>query len=138
MAFLCSCAITDLPRNGGVPTSAPPRRCAERQQCVTTQADGSVTSGTSQMTSVNDPVVERLKQRGLALTRENYLKLAYPDGPPEPLPAELLAQIDEALRDATFAYSRDGLAETKAWQRHRHSAKRSSDRSKVKGRPKKA
>ena len=45
-----------------------------------------------------DPIVARMKARGLPLTRKVYLELAYPDGAPDPLPGELEAAIPDELR----------------------------------------
>lgn len=47
--------------------------------------------------SGHDPVLERMKERGLPLTRKMYLTLAYPDGVPDPLPAEEEALIPDEL-----------------------------------------
>src|SRR5262245_34199372 len=73
--------------------------------------------------SGNDPIVERLKARGLPLTRTNYLRLAYPEGAPEPLPAEELVMMEEALRQAQSqpSSSPEGASESQAWQTHRRS-----------------
>jgi hypothetical protein len=75
--------------------------------------------------SGNDPVVERLKARGLPVTRTNYLKLAYPEGAPEPLPAEELAMMEEALRQSGDSRKRvrrrRARASQQAWLKHRHS-----------------
>lgn len=45
----------------------------------------------------SDPLVAVMKQRGIPLTRENWLKLAYPEGAPDPMPAEALAEIPPEL-----------------------------------------
>jgi len=47
---------------------------------------------------VSDPVLARMKARGLSLTRITWLELAFPDGAPDPLPAEVEASIPEELR----------------------------------------
>lgn len=39
----------------------------------------------------SDPLLEKMKQRGIPPTLENYLTLAYPDGVPDPVPPEELA-----------------------------------------------
>ena len=69
----------------------------------------------------DDPVVEHLKRRGFPVTRENFLKFAYPEGAPDPLPGELEAIVQEALEKAAMpaGYDREGLAESRAWQKHR-------------------
>ena len=45
-----------------------------------------------------DPVLARMKARGLPLTRAVWLELSFPDGVPDPLPAELDAAIPAELR----------------------------------------
>ncbi|MGZ5120589.1 MAG: hypothetical protein ACXWCW_26815 [Burkholderiales bacterium] len=70
----------------------------------------------------SDPVVEHLKRRGLPVTRENYLNWAYPEGAPDPMPGELEAIVQDALKNAALpeGYNEEGLAESEAWQKHRH------------------
>ncbi len=48
--------------------------------------------------AAEDPLLERMKERGLPLTREMWLELNYPDGVPDPLPGELEAAIPDELR----------------------------------------
>lgn len=46
-----------------------------------------------------DPIIEMLMRDSIPVTRENYLRHAYPPhGLPEPLPAELEAALPEELR----------------------------------------
>ena len=45
-----------------------------------------------------DPLLEHMKARGIPLTRKHYLELAYPDGVPEPFPAELESELPPELR----------------------------------------
>jgi hypothetical protein len=45
-----------------------------------------------------DPVVEMLLKHSIPVTRENYLKLAYPTGAPDPMPAELESMLPEELQ----------------------------------------
>ena len=47
-----------------------------------------------------DPVLEHMKRLGLPLTRASYLDFNYPDGVPNPLPAEIAASVPRWLRDA--------------------------------------
>ena len=44
------------------------------------------------------PVLERMKERGMPLTLENYLRLAYPEGAPDPMSGEELAMIPPEVR----------------------------------------
>lgn len=60
-----------------------------------------------------DPVVAHLLDRGLQVTRRNYLDFAFPDGVPRPLDAEVDAGVRSALdkyrraqRDAQIAIRR--------------------------------
>ena len=46
-----------------------------------------------------DPLVEHMKRLGLPLTRAAYLNFNYPDGVPEPMPAEIAASVPRWLRD---------------------------------------
>jgi hypothetical protein len=73
-----------------------------------------------------DPIVEHLRDRALPVTRENYLLFAYPEGAPDPMPGELEAIVQEALKNATLreGYSEEGLAESLAWQKHRERQRR--------------
>jgi hypothetical protein len=48
----------------------------------------------------SSPLLETMKANGIPLTRENYLNLAYPDGVPDPMPAELEGEIPLDLRTA--------------------------------------
>jgi len=43
------------------------------------------------------PVIEYMKQNGIPLTRENYLRLNYLGNPPKELPAELEAELPHEL-----------------------------------------
>ncbi len=45
-----------------------------------------------------DPLLASIKRRQIPLTRANYLAEAYPDGVPNPLPAELEAELPEQFR----------------------------------------
>ncbi len=45
-----------------------------------------------------DPLLQSMRARGIALTREAYLNLAYPNGAPNPLPPELEAGLPSELR----------------------------------------
>jgi hypothetical protein len=44
-----------------------------------------------------DPLLEWMKANGEPLSRERYLALAYPEGAPNPLPAELEAGLPREL-----------------------------------------
>jgi hypothetical protein len=44
------------------------------------------------------PVALRLLQLGIPVTVENYLDYAYTDPVPNPVPAEMLAEAEEAVR----------------------------------------
>lgn len=49
-----------------------------------------------------DYVLEYMKQHNIPLTRENYLEINYMGNPPDPMPAELEAEIpDEVKGDST-------------------------------------
>lgn len=49
-----------------------------------------------------DYVLEYMKQHNIPLTRENYLEINYMGSPPDPMPAELEAEIpDEVKGDST-------------------------------------
>ena len=50
-----------------------------------------------------NPIVQRLVKLGLPLTVENYLNFDWPDGPPKPVPTELLVQAEQALAQANPA-----------------------------------
>lgn len=43
------------------------------------------------------PTAMLLKKRGLPLTVESYLRFAYPDGVPRPVPAELIQEAQDAI-----------------------------------------
>lgn len=75
--------------------------------------------------SGNDPVLQRLRVLGRPLTRAEYVKLAFPEGEPDPMPGELEAQIQEALNTVKLpaGYNEEGLSESEAWQKHRQSQK---------------
>ncbi len=45
-----------------------------------------------------DPVLDHMRDRGMPLTRRAYL-FSYPDGVPDPLPAEIAASVPRELRD---------------------------------------
>ena len=45
-----------------------------------------------------DSVKAHLKERGIPLSRESYLKVAYPDGAPNPMPAELEMMLPAEIR----------------------------------------
>lgn len=45
----------------------------------------------------SDPLLDHLLKKG-PVTRESYLTFAYPDGVPDPLPAELEAQLPRPLQ----------------------------------------
>lgn len=49
---------------------------------------------------VDNAILEQLVLRGLAATEANYLMLAFPEGVPDPLPAEYRAEMEEALEHA--------------------------------------
>ena len=46
-----------------------------------------------------DPLLELMRQQQIPLTRENYLRLAYPEGVPDPWPAELEETLPPEIRD---------------------------------------
>ncbi len=46
----------------------------------------------------HDATLARMKRLGRPLTREVYLSMEYPDGVPDPLPAELEDMIPDELR----------------------------------------
>jgi hypothetical protein len=48
----------------------------------------------------SNPLLDWMKAHGLPLTRQVYLELNYPDGVPDPLPAEVEAEIPGELREA--------------------------------------
>ena len=48
--------------------------------------------------SVPGPIVEGMKRRGIPVTPQNWLELAFPDGAPDPMPGELLQTIPPELR----------------------------------------
>jgi hypothetical protein len=48
-----------------------------------------------------DPLLGFMRARGIPLTRENYLDLAYPDGLPDPWTAELEGQLPIELRETS-------------------------------------
>ncbi len=52
--------------------------------------------------SGSDPIVASLRERGLPVTVENYLSVAYPEGPPRPLPVELKQEAQRAVRAAAL------------------------------------
>lgn len=43
-------------------------------------------------------IAAHLAKRGIPLTRENYLRFAYPDGAPGPMPAELEMELPEKIQ----------------------------------------
>lgn len=45
-----------------------------------------------------DLLVEYMIKKGIHLTRENYLDMAYPEGAPDPMPAELEAMLPEIFQ----------------------------------------
>lgn len=45
-----------------------------------------------------DPVLNHMVRRGLPLTREVYLELAFPDGAPDPMPPELEGELPEEFQ----------------------------------------
>jgi len=45
-----------------------------------------------------------MRSRGIPLTLENYLALAFPEGTPDPMPAELEATIPLELRQQGEEY----------------------------------
>lgn len=47
-----------------------------------------------------DPLLDYMKRHGLPLTRETYLELDYPEGPPDPFPAELEEGLPPEVRGA--------------------------------------
>ena len=47
----------------------------------------------------SSPVLNCMKAHGMPLTRRAYLEFNYPDGVPDPLPAELEAEIPRELRE---------------------------------------
>lgn len=49
----------------------------------------------------SDPVLDHLLGKGEA-TRESYLAYAYPEGAPNPLPAELEAQLPKPLQSSAL------------------------------------
>lgn len=69
------------------------------------------------------PVVQHLRYLALPVTRENYLKYAYPEGAPEPLSGEEQAIMEEALSKGALpeGYDEEGLAESIAFEKHRYS-----------------
>jgi len=73
------------------------------------------------LSGISSPVTQELIRRGLPVTRTNWLNLAYPEGAPNPLPAELEAQVREALAEASLpeGYNQEGVEESLAWQKHR-------------------
>jgi len=44
------------------------------------------------------PIALRLLQRGIPVTVENWLSFNYPDNLPDPVPAEIQAEAEEAVR----------------------------------------
>ena len=46
-----------------------------------------------------DPLLAAMQQRGIPLTRDNYLKIAYPEGVPNPLDPEIEAELPAMIRD---------------------------------------
>ena len=46
----------------------------------------------------SSPIVGVMQARGIPRTRENYLKLAYPEGAPDQLPAEVEASLPREVR----------------------------------------
>lgn len=48
----------------------------------------------------DDLLVRYMTERDIPVTRENYLSLAWPDGPPNPWTAELEAQLPERIRSS--------------------------------------
>jgi hypothetical protein len=44
------------------------------------------------------PLMDWMRSRGIPLTRENYLRLEYPEGLPEPWTAELEAELPAEIR----------------------------------------
>ena len=48
--------------------------------------------------SEKDPVVEALKRYKVPVTRSNWIKFSYPDGPPKPWTAEHEAELPEELQ----------------------------------------
>ena len=45
-----------------------------------------------------DPIVEGMKRRGIPVTRQNWLGLAFPEEAPDPMPGELLQTSPPELR----------------------------------------
>jgi len=45
-----------------------------------------------------DPMVEWMQSMGIPITRSRYLSLSYPDGVPDPMPAELEAELPDEIR----------------------------------------
>ena len=50
--------------------------------------------------SVSRSIAEQLLTRGISVTVENYLAYAYPDWLPDPLPASIMHEAEEAVRYA--------------------------------------
>lgn len=71
-------------------------RCARRESGRAARARGAEARAAGVST---DPVLEYMERQGLPRTRAQYLALAYKEGAPDPLPAELEAEIPEELRD---------------------------------------
>jgi len=46
-----------------------------------------------------EPMLELMKAQGLPLTQEQWLRFNYPEGVPDPLPAELWAEIPPKIRE---------------------------------------
>lgn len=49
--------------------------------------------------SNDDILVNWLTKKGIPVNRENYLQLAYPDGPPRPWTAEHESALPDELQD---------------------------------------
>lgn len=49
--------------------------------------------------SSDDILVNWLNKKGIPVTRDNYIALAYPDGPPAPWTAEHEADLPDELQD---------------------------------------
>jgi len=63
----------------------------------------------SNASASNDCVLDFMESKGLPMTRENYLYIAYFGQPPEELDPEEEAQIPAQFRDSPFS---EGAAES--------------------------
>ena len=56
----------------------------------------------SGLPGLDDPLLAELARRRLPATEANYLMLAFPEGPPDQLPAEYRAEMDKAIEQGGF------------------------------------